>query len=565
MQFYIEGYASSHGIPEQEMNIFPHISLVTDRFDDYGYETLFRMYYKKFKTSNYIAIGKVKILNAESYITREKLDNKFDHLSDNFCSLGQSVEYYSRLRGLNRREQEIGREILSALNDIAVFKDIEEKFPVTSGVQNSLLRDSEAYHAYRFGHNVYYGVSSTIKEELSFTFTYNKKSDQKVSFLFNDAGMIPNRINVIVGKNGTGKTKALSSLASILSGYSRSENCEVDNRPEFSRYIAISYSAFDNFYKPFDNEISKRGIVEEKIRIYKDIEKFIIKCKSRIKEQKDDFDILYNFFNGWKEETDRFEQENDYEEYFDYLLNTDEAEDNCYTENRLGSYVYCGLKRRDRIVTEDEMFSLFISNLEKIIRRRRKDEWYKVITEIFDDELSVISLFGNSEINEEEISKEKFSLLSSGQKIIIYIFTEVIESITNDSLLLIDEPEIHLHPNAISNFMRMLNKLLVEFNSYAIISTHSPIILQEVPSKYVRIFDNNKNYDTTLYDECFGENISKIISNVFDVRADESNYKSFFIEKKREGFTKEEITGLFENSLSMNARFYLNYLFDEEG
>ena len=110
----------------------------------------------------------------------------------------------------------------------------------------------------------------------------------------------------------------------------------------------------------------------------------------------------------------------------------------------------------------------------------------------------------------------------------------------------------------------MLNILLEKFNSFAIISTHSPIVLQEIPSKYVRIFDNNELYDTKLWDECFGENISKIIANVFNVRSDESNYKSFFRNMQNSGFSKKEIEHLFDDNLSMNAELYLNLLYGRE-
>ena len=48
--------------------------------------------------------------------------------------------------------------------------------------------------------------------------------------------------------------------------------------------------------------------------------------------------------------------------------------------------------------------------------------------------------------------------------------------------LLFDEPELHLHQNATANTMRMFYRLLEEFNSYAIIATHSPLIIQEIPS-----------------------------------------------------------------------------------
>ena len=56
--------------------------------------------------------------------------------------------------------------------------------------------------------------------------------------------------------------------------------------------------------------------------------------------------------------------------------------------------------------------------------------------------------------------------------------TELVCNIEKESLILFDEPEIHLHPNAIANVMRMFSKLLEEYDSYAIFATHSPIILQ---------------------------------------------------------------------------------------
>ncbi len=71
--------------------------------------------------------------------------------------------------------------------------------------------------------------------------------------------------------------------------------------------------------------------------------------------------------------------------------------------------------------------------------------------------------------------------------------TEVIATIEKESLLLFDEPELHLHPNAVANTLRMLYKLLEEFDSYAIFSTHWPLIVQEIPSRYVQILSRVDN------------------------------------------------------------------------
>ena len=64
-----------------------------------------------------------------------------------------------------------------------------------------------------------------------------------------------------------------------------------------------------------------------------------------------------------------------------------------------------------------------------------------------------------------------------GQYILLCTMTEVIATIEKESLLLFDEPELHLHPNAVANTLRMLYKLLEEYDSYAIFATHSPLIV----------------------------------------------------------------------------------------
>lgn len=137
MQFYIEGYVDSHGIPMQIMNIFPHVKLVTDDFDDFGKQTLFRMYYKVDMYFPYSFIGKVKILNSNNNITRNIIPHSFTKLMSEFCSLGQTTEYYKNLRALNRSDIELGGEILSALNDIAIRSDIKKNFKDQYGITST--------------------------------------------------------------------------------------------------------------------------------------------------------------------------------------------------------------------------------------------------------------------------------------------------------------------------------------------------------------------------------------------------------------------------------------------
>lgn len=60
--------------------------------------------------------------------------------------------------------------------------------------------------------------------------------------------------------------------------------------------------------------------------------------------------------------------------------------------------------------------------------------------------------------------------------------------------------------------------------------------------------------------ECFGENITQIISDVFDVTRNESGYKQT-LERLSTKFSEEELLELFENKLSINAMIYVKALY----
>lgn len=143
--------------------------------------------------------------------------------------------------------------------------------------------------------------------------------------------------------------------------------------------------------------------------------------------------------------------------------------------------------------------------------------------------------------------------------------TEVISKIEKESLLLFDEPELHLHPNAVANTLRMFYKLLEEFDSYAIFATHSPLIVQEIPSRYVQILTRIENIlmvsSPTL--ECFGENVTNITNDIFDVNASESNYKTILM-KLSQKMSFDEVLGIFDGELSFNAMIYLKSCYKGE-
>jgi hypothetical protein len=85
------------------------------------------------------------------------------------------------------------------------------------------------------------------------------------------------------------------------------------------------------------------------------------------------------------------------------------------------------------------------------------------------------------------------------------------------SVFAIDEPENFLHPNLISRFMRVLNKVLTSTRSIAIIATHSPFVVREVQSAQVHVMRRDAG-ETTIVNpliQTLGANVASISNEVF--------------------------------------------------
>ncbi len=107
--------------------------------------------------------------------------------------------------------------------------------------------------------------------------------------------------------------------------------------------------------------------------------------------------------------------------------------------------------------------------------------------------------------------------LSSGELAMLRFAAQAAGSIEMGCLLLFDEPETHLHPNFISDFMSILHTLLAATRSVAIIVTHSAYVVREVPRQRVRILsviDRTVSVDQPRL-QTFGASIDSISQFVF--------------------------------------------------
>lgn len=241
--------------------------------------------------------------------------------------------------------------------------------------------------------------------------------------------------------------------------------------------------------------------------------------------------------------------------------------------NQEFGYVYCGISKKKNgmktIITDQEL-KYGLSRALKFIRARGSKmiiKIRKILSNLFtEDELAM--LFSNDEkgltIKLNEVN-ELCDRLSSGQNALLYQFCNVVAHIRYDSIILFDEPETHMHPNAITMIMAALHQLLEEFESYCIIVTHSPLVIREVMSDCVYVMTREQNHAdfSKIGIESFGADTSVIIDEVFGNREAKMPYKRKIMEMVSYGMTYDNIVCELESDnvpLSLHLLLYIRTL-----
>ncbi|WP_177434559.1 AAA family ATPase [Pseudomonas sp. Sample_16] len=115
--------------------------------------------------------------------------------------------------------------------------------------------------------------------------------------------------------------------------------------------------------------------------------------------------------------------------------------------------------------------------------------------------------------------------LSSGQIALFVGLTILSSSMKNNSLILIDEPEISLHPAWQTLFTKLIFEIGKHFkNCFFIIATHSPLVISGAVKKYSNTvnltnkFDFPESYDSEGIERIFIDHFDTITKNNFIVK-----------------------------------------------
>ena len=133
-----------------------------------------------------------------------------------------------------------------------------------------------------------------------------------------------------------------------------------------------------------------------------------------------------------------------------------------------------------------------------------------------------------------------FSSASSGEKHMLFSMLNLIISAQEESLILIDEPEVSLHPNWQMKYIDTLKNIFSSFNTHFIIATHSHFLVSDLEgesSSVIRLLKEEKTNAIT------GELIK---SNTYGWSPDEILYRVFEVASSRNRFVAEDIANILD-------------------
>ena len=430
---------------------------------------------------------------------RAAIPESFDNLDDRFFSLGQDDSYYDDLNGLGTATRE---RVLEGLRDVARNPALFELALQEKVTGTSLLRSVDRSTVTgQFNRIALGGVRLT---NYDFSYTARRRSRRvdplTLAFTVEPESHPSTNVHVIIGRNGVGKTTLLNDMTLAIieddaeaADVGSFSNDGLDGTP-FTSLVSVTFSAFD----PFEPLPSRRD-KSEGVR-----------------------------------------------------------------------YAYIGLKHvgRDKDgkakppKTPDALSADFTASVLICRQGARVARWRRALEMLQADPIfrdADVSTLARSGLDDEELKAEArklFKKLSSGHKIVLLTVTRLVETVEEKTLVLLDEPEAHLHPPLLSAFVRALSDLLINRNGVALIATHSPVVLQEVPAACVWTIRRTGTRSVAERPEVqtFGENVGLLTREVFGLEVTQSGFHKMLSEAVDANPDYRRVVSRFNGELGDEAR-----------
>lgn len=367
----------------------------------------------------------------------------------------------------------MARRFLTAINDLVAIKAVRSKqrflndVTQTSAFLEHFMRSNEMRFAFYNAESVLRGLDEEvlggISDRLLLTFRLDTfPNDHVIPIAFNSNSDIPSRISVMIGKNGTGKSRAMFNFVESILLNDKRLRKEDGEPPVMNRVLAVcspgeTWSSFPTprstnriMYRRimlgshattgadagFGATLLQLALSPESIRGMSRRSLFL-KAVNRIIDPA-------QIFVRWVKPP----------------------------HQRSVRRVMSGVQSREELVEPVPLSEMLSGDDENLLGRFRG----------LDMRADICRYVAGKTIP-----------LSSGQWTFIRFAAQVCLYIENGTMVLIEEPETHLHPNLISDFVHLLDDLLAQTGSFAILATHSAYFVREAPRSQVIILNVNES------------------------------------------------------------------------
>lgn len=523
-------------------------ALQQDNWNDYSFRTLYHLHFRHGDAPEDVTyVGGVKILRrGQKADGKGLIDEPFDKLSDEWISVGTSLDYYQRLNELPPASR---KAIMNALNDAVAQPDLVSLFQDEDGWETSLFRNNSDWRGFLNDARALFEGNFSALADIDEAFSYTPAgADEPISFDFSSPEplfysgpyrrlgprqrktLLPNRIVVLVGRNGSGKSTLLSRLAHVAFASPQ----ERATKPlkalgtlqpasiGFMRVITISYSAFDSFVVP---GLDAKELSQTTEDLSNGEGRFVF-CGLRdvVAEARADVE---------RDEAAQAEEDN---------------------EGPVERRTTTRLKPVEKLADE----------FSTLLKRIRKQNGVELL------EAALAPLLGDPSFADlkdqmgrlttsSRSARSLFLNWSTGHKIALHVVASLVAHARPRSLVLFDEPEAHLHPPLMAALMHSVRIVLTELNALCVVATHSPVLLQETLSRHVwRVRRTGKSLEIRQPGlETFGENVGVLTYDTFGLTASSTDFHKVLDLLVQGCDSPDEVDALFNPGLSVQARAYV--------
>lgn len=476
--------------------------LKIDHWNDFAFVTMFQIFVFDENSIKH-DLGSIKVGfrgQTKDISTHSTLGARFDALPDHYFSVGLDFEYY---RTISSFSEVTKGALLTGLNDIVSNAEVIGSLLDEDVFKTSLLRDqSLSVIRGQYRRVLDGGVPLT-----DFDFSYRVPTTPRsagidLEFEVSANSKPSTNIQAIIGRNGVGKTTTLNGMVEAITNREGSpaqffQSSSIQEAPIGVDYFSSLVSVSFSAFDPFTPP----------------------------QEQPDPTLGPCYFCIGIK------------------------------APNAAAQLVLKSLAD-----LQEEFVESIVICMSQGAKRAR---WLKAISTLeFDENFAEMALGSLGEIQGEELRNGARSVvqrMSSGHAVVMLTITRLVATVEEKTLVLIDEPESHLHPPLLSAFTRALSELLHDRNGVAIVATHSPVVLQEVPASCVwKVQRSRLNMTWQRPDsETFGENVGTLTREVFGLEVVKSGFMQLLGDSVASGEDYDNILASFEGHLGYEGRAIL--------